>query len=57
MARTFPLLAGLRLRGLDRHRRGRRLAIGILFFGDAATALRIGSAALILAGVVGLEIA
>ncbi|MEI6227002.1 MAG: multidrug efflux SMR transporter [Deltaproteobacteria bacterium] len=31
-------------------------AIGILFFGDAATAVRIGSATLILAGVVGLKI-
>jgi quaternary ammonium compound-resistance protein SugE len=31
-------------------------AVGILFFGDAATAVRIGSAALILAGVVGLKI-
>jgi quaternary ammonium compound-resistance protein SugE len=32
-------------------------AVGILFFGDAATALRIGSATLILAGVIGLKIA
>ena len=31
-------------------------AVGILFFGDAATALRVGSAALILAGVVGLRL-
>ena len=30
--------------------------IGILFFGDPATALRVGSAALILAGVVGLRL-
>jgi quaternary ammonium compound-resistance protein SugE len=32
-------------------------AVGILFFGDAATAVRIGSAALIVAGVVGLRVA
>lgn len=31
-------------------------AIGILFFGDAATAIRIASAALIVAGVVGLKL-
>jgi len=32
-------------------------AVGIAFFGDAATAMRIGSASLILAGVVGLKLA
>jgi quaternary ammonium compound-resistance protein SugE len=31
-------------------------AVGIFFFGDAATAFRVGSAALILAGVVGLKL-
>jgi quaternary ammonium compound-resistance protein SugE len=31
--------------------------VGILFFGDAATAMRIGAAALIVAGVVGLKLA
>jgi len=31
--------------------------VGIVFFGDAATAMRIGAAALILAGVVGLKLA
>lgn len=30
--------------------------VGILFFGDAATAIRLGSAALIVAGVVGLKL-
>ncbi len=32
-------------------------AVGIAFFGDAATAMRIGAAALIVAGVVGLKLA
>lgn len=31
--------------------------VGILFFGDAASAMRIGAAALIVAGVAGLKLA
>lgn len=45
-----------RLCGLDRHRAVGAATLGIIFFGEAATAIRLACIALIVAGVVGLKL-